>query len=119
MQTSPRPICHDEARHALELAAVERHRCRATPPRLRGDEDIIGADGRSLRFEGGADVACFGGVVLVESMLLEAARQQRFQNGVIGGAPLPPGEPIFKFVPHDRRNHQRLPVTLPPRLNPV
>jgi hypothetical protein len=58
---SGRPICHDQARHALELAGLERHQRRAALTGLRSDEEIIGADGRSLRFEGGADVACFAG----------------------------------------------------------
>lgn len=41
---SCRPICHDQARHALELAAVERHQRRAAPTGLRGAADGLKQD---------------------------------------------------------------------------
>src|ERR1700727_1182267 len=76
---SRRPIHDQQAWNAFEFARVRSDERRPAAARLSGDQIVIGADRRSLRFEHVSDVSRVRGVIGFEGRDDYASKQQLFE----------------------------------------
>src|SRR5271167_4016695 len=74
-----RPIHNQESRHAIEFAHVGGDERRAAASRLAGDQTVVCANRRSLRFQGSADVSGVRRVLGSERRDGDASQQERFE----------------------------------------
>jgi len=72
------------------------------PERLRGDQQIIRANGRTRRFEGGAKITRGRRVLFIEWNDADGTREKGAQAFGIFAAALATCDPIPKLEQHDR-----------------
>jgi hypothetical protein len=77
------PVLEAQVSNTLEHGRVVRDQGDPERPRMRGDEEVIGADRRSASLQVGADPGVVGCRLLVERHGLDVAQERREGRGVV------------------------------------
>src|SRR5262245_49135824 len=101
--TRSRPVVPFQVLHARELLRVGGHKCRAASSGLAGEQDIIGADRPTRRFELGANSARDARIVFIEESPLEWAAEERLEPLSVTVLPLALRNAVPQLECNDRR----------------